>query len=93
VIVSNASPGPLGLVKDGETGLIVPVDDPFALANAVELLGNNGPLRKRLGDAGRKRVSEYDLSTVMPLWERIIATDPPANQQGPVGTDALRRLK
>jgi glycosyltransferase involved in cell wall biosynthesis len=92
-VVSNASPGPLDLVKDGETGLVVPVDDPFALANAVELLANNGPLRKRLGDAGRKRVSEYDLPKVMPLWERVIATAPAANQQGAAGTGALRRLK
>lgn len=82
VIVSNASPGPLDLVKDGESGLVVPVDDPVALAKAIELLGNSAALRKRLGHAGRKRVSEYDLSKVMPIWERIIANDPTANQQG-----------
>jgi GalNAc-alpha-(1->4)-GalNAc-alpha-(1->3)-diNAcBac-PP-undecaprenol alpha-1,4-N-acetyl-D-galactosaminyltransferase len=93
VIVTNASPGPLDLVKDGETGLVVAVDDPLALANALELLGNNGALRKRLGDAGRKRVSEYDLSKVMSLWERIIITGPPANQQGAASTDAPRLHK
>jgi glycosyltransferase involved in cell wall biosynthesis len=90
VIVSNASPGPLELVKDGETGLVVPVDDPFALANAIVLLGNNRTLRKRLGDAGRKHVSEYDLSTILPLWERIISTSSPTNHQGAVSTGILR---
>jgi glycosyltransferase involved in cell wall biosynthesis len=72
VIVSNASPGPLDLVKDGETGLVVPVGDVCALAKAMELLANDAALHKRLGDAGRRRVSEYDLSRVMPIWEQII---------------------
>lgn len=73
VIVSNASQGPQDLVKDNETGLVVPVDDVPALAKAIELLANDATLRKRLGDAGRRRVSEYDLSKVMPIWERIIS--------------------
>jgi glycosyltransferase involved in cell wall biosynthesis len=82
VIVSNASPGPLGLVKDGETGLVVPVGDTLVLAKAIELLAKDAPLRKRLGDAARARVSEYNLSNVLPIWERIIATCPTAHQQG-----------
>jgi GalNAc-alpha-(1->4)-GalNAc-alpha-(1->3)-diNAcBac-PP-undecaprenol alpha-1,4-N-acetyl-D-galactosaminyltransferase len=86
VIVSNASPGPLDLVKDGETGLVVAVDDPSALAHAIALLGNSGALRKQLGDAGRRRVSVYELSKVMSLWERIITTAPPEQRQGAAGT-------
>jgi glycosyltransferase involved in cell wall biosynthesis len=81
VIVSNASPGPLDLVKDGETGLVVPVDDPLALANAITSLGNDGALRKRLGEAGHQRVAEYDLANIMSLWDRIIATGPTTNQE------------
>jgi glycosyltransferase involved in cell wall biosynthesis len=86
VIVSNASPGPLDLVKDGETGLVVPVGDPSALAKAIELLASNAGLRKGLADAARKRVSEYELSKVMPIWERI--TDAKANLQGVASTSA-----
>lgn len=78
VIVSNASPGPLGLVKDGETGLVVAVDDPAALAKAIEWLANDPALRKRLGDAAHRYVSEYDLSKVMAIWEPIISVDPKA---------------
>jgi glycosyltransferase involved in cell wall biosynthesis len=81
VIVSNASPGPLDLVKDGETGLVVPVDDPLALANAITSLGNDGALRKRLGEAGHQRVAEYNLANIMSLWDRIIATGPTTNQE------------
>jgi glycosyltransferase involved in cell wall biosynthesis len=88
VIVSNASPGPLALVKDGETGLVVPVGDPVALANAIELLATDAALRNRLGDAARKHVSEYELSNVMPIWEQITATDPAANRQGVASSGA-----
>jgi len=89
VIISNASPGPLALVKDGETGLVVPVGDPIALANAIRLLARDAALRQRLGDAARKRVSEYELSNVMPIWERITAADRTANRHDSARSGAL----
>lgn len=41
---------------DGDTGLLVPPDDPGALAGAVGRLLDDGALRERLGAAGRQRV-------------------------------------
>ncbi len=41
---------------DGETGLLVPPDDPGALALAIGRLLDDGELRARLGAAGRERV-------------------------------------
>lgn len=41
---------------DGETGLLVPPDDPGALALAIGRLLDDTELRARLGDAGRQRV-------------------------------------
>ena len=81
VVVTSASPGPLDLVKDGETGLVVQAGHPDALARAIELLAGNPTLRRRLGDAARKRISEYELSNVMPIWERLTATDPAAGSR------------
>lgn len=43
-------------VVDGETGLLVPPDDPPALAAALVELLSNQPLRERLGRQGRQRV-------------------------------------
>ena len=47
------------IVEDGETGLLVPVDDGDALSDALSLLLTNGPLRKRMGLAGRRRLEEH----------------------------------
>jgi glycosyltransferase involved in cell wall biosynthesis len=45
-------------VRDGETGLLVPAEDPIALAAAIRgLLADEG-LRRRLGERGRELVLE-----------------------------------
>jgi glycosyltransferase involved in cell wall biosynthesis len=43
-------------VFDGETGLLVPPEDPPALARAIERLLADADLRRRLGDQGRTLV-------------------------------------
>ncbi len=42
-----------GLVRDGETGVVVPAGDPHALAAAMRRLGEDPAARTRLGAAGR----------------------------------------
>ncbi|MGA3058018.1 MAG: glycosyltransferase family 4 protein [Candidatus Limnocylindrales bacterium] len=46
------------IVVDGETGLLVPPEDPAALAKALERLIADPGLRSRLGRAGRRRIEE-----------------------------------
>jgi glycosyltransferase involved in cell wall biosynthesis len=72
VIVSDGAPGPLELVQDGETGLVVPVNDAPALAAALTRLARDGGLRDRLGAAARARVSENDLPRAIAAWESAI---------------------
>ncbi|MCL6607006.1 MAG: glycosyltransferase family 4 protein [Geminicoccaceae bacterium] len=43
-------------VEDGRTGLLVPPDDPAALAAAIERLARDPLLRQHLGGAGRETV-------------------------------------
>jgi glycosyltransferase involved in cell wall biosynthesis len=72
VIVSDGAPGPLELVEDGVTGLVVPVNDAAALAAALRRLAADESLRKRLGEAARERVSEYDLPHALAAWEAVL---------------------
>jgi glycosyltransferase involved in cell wall biosynthesis len=47
------------LVVDGETGLVVPVRDPHALARAIERLYQDPGLRQRFGAAARERIRDH----------------------------------
>jgi glycosyltransferase involved in cell wall biosynthesis len=71
-IVSDASPGPLEVVKDGVTGLVVPVGDPQALANAIALLASQPDLRRHLGESARKQVAGYKLDRALVVWEQAL---------------------
>jgi glycosyltransferase involved in cell wall biosynthesis len=55
-VVSCALSGIPELVRDGETGLVVPPDDPEALADAIARLAADPQLRLRLGRQGRTLV-------------------------------------
>ena len=55
-VISCSVSGIPELVRDGETGLLVPPDDPAALAAAVERLACDDALRLRLGRQGRALV-------------------------------------
>ena len=46
-------------VASGETGLVVAPRDPDALADAILRLASDGELRRRYGEAGRRRVEQH----------------------------------
>ena len=56
-VISTRSGSIPDLVKDGQTGILVPPGDTQALADAMIKLGINGDLRRRLGQAGRAYIS------------------------------------
>jgi glycosyltransferase involved in cell wall biosynthesis len=66
-VVATAVGGLRDLVVDGETGLLVPPGDVPALRAALERLLGDGELRRRLGEAGRRRAREAF------SWERATA--------------------
>jgi glycosyltransferase involved in cell wall biosynthesis len=57
VVGSNVAGNPLA-IADGVTGTIVPERSPVALATALAALADNPDLRRRMGDAGRRRIDE-----------------------------------
>jgi len=67
------------LIRDGETGFIVPLESPELLAEAIERLALNGELRHQLGENGYTHaVAAVDgprvAERLMDLYERLVAT-------------------
>jgi glycosyltransferase involved in cell wall biosynthesis len=56
-VIATRIAGNEDLVVDGETGLLVPVEDVGALRYALQQLLADGERRERMGDAGRLRVA------------------------------------
>jgi len=54
------------VIKEGETGLLVPPGDPNELANAMERLLDDERLAKKMGSKGRKMVQENY------TWDKIV---------------------
>jgi glycosyltransferase involved in cell wall biosynthesis len=58
-VVATGVGGLRDLVRDRETGLVVPPRDPGALRRALVRLLDDHELRQRLGAAGRERAREH----------------------------------
>ncbi len=80
-VVVTACGGSPELVRDGESGLVVPVRDAGALAAAIERLYRDPALRERLGAAARERIRthfriEDTIAATLGLYRSL--TDPAA---------------
>jgi glycosyltransferase involved in cell wall biosynthesis len=65
-VVATAAPGTTELVIDGQTGRLVPVGNPPALAQALRAVLSDPEEARRLGAAGRARVeTEFSASAMI----------------------------
>jgi len=72
-LVAAAAAGPAGLLKDGEDGLLVAVDEPEALAAAIRRLIADGALRGRLAAAGQRRWrADFTEAVVVARWRELL---------------------
>jgi len=62
-----------GLVRDGESGLVVPAGDPTALAGAIARLLADEALRHRLGEAARTAVRPHTYEAMVAAFDRALA--------------------
>ena len=72
-----------GLVRDGETGLVVPADDGVSLGRALERLLGDATLRARLGNAAREAVRPYTYDAMAEAFDRALATAIKPSPTGP----------
>jgi glycosyltransferase involved in cell wall biosynthesis len=62
------------LVVDGVTGFLVPARNPVALADRIEALVKDPVGRRRMGEAGRRRIaSEFSLDRMVRGYEALYA--------------------
>lgn len=87
-IASDASPGPLQLIQDESTGLVVKTGSAEHLADAMTTLARNDRLGRALGAAARERVRDLSLDRVGPVWDRVVLLD---DAREPAGTEPGRR--
>lgn len=73
VIAADCDFGPAELIDDGQNGLLVPPEDPAALAGAMSRMMADAGLRKRLGQEGQRSVSNRARSErVMAQWRDVV---------------------
>lgn len=70
------------LVEDGQTGLLVPPNDPAALADALARVLGDDALRMRMGEAAHRLARERyaagpAVQRVMEIYDRLLGPPPP----------------
>lgn len=68
-VIASAVPGCVDAVQDGQTGTLVPVQDSGSLAEAIRRYAADEKLRRRHGEAGRRRALDRFRPQV--FWEAL----------------------
>jgi glycosyltransferase involved in cell wall biosynthesis len=72
-VVATSVPGVASIVKDGETGFVVPVDDVTEMVAAVTRLLDDADLRSSMGRAARLHcLDNFSMDVVGQRWMRIL---------------------
>ena len=71
VVAFNCKYGPCSIIKDRDTGLLVPQNDVEKLADAICLIIEDEELRYRMGENARIESKKYLPEKIMPLWHEF----------------------
>jgi len=71
-IATRCRTGPEELITDGENGLLVPVENPEAMAEAIDRILGDPVLGERLGAASRISVQRLDVGEIVQQYESLI---------------------
>jgi glycosyltransferase involved in cell wall biosynthesis len=77
-IATDCETGPREIVRDGEDGLLVPVDDPRAMADALLALTGDGRRRAELGERARAVAERFDEARIEARWMDVLGALVPA---------------
>jgi GalNAc-alpha-(1->4)-GalNAc-alpha-(1->3)-diNAcBac-PP-undecaprenol alpha-1,4-N-acetyl-D-galactosaminyltransferase len=87
VISTDCPSGPADIITPGVDGLLVPTEDPAALAEALARLIDSEDLRMRFAQAAPGVLERYSLDSVLAAWDRVFeestgTAGKPQNQEG-----------
>jgi glycosyltransferase involved in cell wall biosynthesis len=72
VVCTDCESGPREILGDGEYGLLAPVRDSGAVAEALRRLATDSALRARLRACGLKRAREFDISRIIKQYVDVL---------------------
>lgn len=83
-LVATRNGGLVDIIDDGETGLLVPPDNPQALQEALQRLLDNPEQREAMGKTAKQRVARFQATSVIArledVYQGILQTDSPGKQ-------------
>jgi glycosyltransferase involved in cell wall biosynthesis len=75
-VIATAVQGVDEIIRDGQNGLLVPLEDPQALSNAILRLLRDPAERRRLGNAARKTIEQgYTVDIMCRRYEALLTAD------------------
>lgn len=84
-VIGSSLGGITDIILHEQTGLLVPPEDPAALAAALERLADDPALRKRLGEAGYRHAQEhFGWPAITAKWEECYAAAINASTRGAI---------
>jgi glycosyltransferase involved in cell wall biosynthesis len=89
-VVASEIGGLTELVRDGETGLLVPPEDPAACARALDLLVSDPALAVSYGAAGRLKARQFTTGVTADAYEALF-NELVAQYHGPMRSDEVTR--
>lgn len=72
VVAADCVAGPSEIIRHGVDGLLVPPEQPAALAQAVRMLLENRALARRFADEGRRSAQRFEAGAIARQYEALL---------------------
>ena len=76
IVSTDCETGPRELLSDGQTAVVVPVENAAALAAGLLHMINSPDAAARLGETGRGKANAYSLERITRQWEMLLQRSP-----------------
>ncbi|WP_163997878.1 glycosyltransferase [Pyxidicoccus caerfyrddinensis] len=74
VVSTDCPSGPAEVLEHGKHGLMVPMEDPQALANALDRVVGDADFRQELSARARRRAEELSAERALSAWESLLSS-------------------